>query len=103
MAELPLGERGGEQLLGHDKSRVVRSAARFQSSHVDECIERKDSYIDEGRLHVLPDQRDGDRNRRSETSGAVYPSGLEDLGGYALDGADQTPHRESAQDPQYRD
>src|SRR6187200_2257563 len=82
--ELALSECGVEELLGHDQGRVIGPATWLQSSHVDEGIQRKNPDVDESRLHILADQRDGDRNRRSETSGAVDPGSLEDLGGDAL-------------------
>ena len=40
VAELALGERGSEKLLGHHKGGVIGAATRLQSSHVDDGIQR---------------------------------------------------------------
>ena len=47
------------------QGRVAAGRRRGSAPHVDEGVEGEDAEIDVGRLHVVPDQRHGDADRRS--------------------------------------
>jgi hypothetical protein len=99
VAELALLEGGVQQVLRDHDSGVRRAAARVESLHVDEGVEREDAEVDVRGPDGVTDHRHGDRDGGAEAPCPIDTRSLVDLGRDAFDRGDEEHHVEADHRP----